>query len=341
MGFLCRAVGTVLLLVASLGHADTNLLTVKSQALTNQFQAYARVEPVAVISVQPIQPGVVTNLDVVPGVLVRAGQKLGGLTGPEMEAALAKAKAEVASAETKIAAVKERLDVARQQLASHLSTQQQIADAESALADATGKLNTAQAQLRAVQLASNLVAPSDGTVLSVNAANGQRVVPGQTILSMQPGGRLWLRASYYGSDIAAIHLGMTGRFSPASGGEVIPVKVATVFGALQPGGAEAVGLVPLHPEAGWLNGEFGAVTLDGEVRSLVAVPTRALILDKGDWWVVVHTPNGDQPRQVVPGPARGWQTFIESGLKSGDQVVVENAYLDFHQDISRSYKPPD
>jgi len=43
----------------------------------------------------------------------------------------------------------------------------------------------------------------------------------------------------------------------------------------------------------------------------------------------------------VPGPARGWQTFIERGLEPGAQVVVENAYLEFHRGISKNYQPPD
>ena len=77
------------------------------------------------------------------------------------------------------------------------------------------------------------------------------------------------------------------------------------------------------------------------MRSLVAVPTRALILDQGQWWVLVHTANGNQPRLVTPGPARGWQTFIERGLEPGAEVVVENAYLEFHSGISKNYQPPD
>ena len=77
------------------------------------------------------------------------------------------------------------------------------------------------------------------------------------------------------------------------------------------------------------------------MRSLVSVPTRALVLDQGQWWVLVHSSTGDHRQAVVPGPARGWRTFIERGLEPGVQVVVENAYLEFHLGISKNYQPPD
>ena len=34
-------------------------------------------------------------------------------------------------------------------------------------------------------------------------------------------------------------------------------------------------------------------------------------------------------------------TYISRGLKPGEQVVAENAYLEFHRGISQRYTPPD
>ena len=74
---------------------------------------------------------------------------------------------------------------------------------------------------------------------------------------------------------------------------------------------------------------------------MMAVPTRALILDRARWWVLVRTPQGDRQQQVVPGPTSGWTTCIARGLSPGDQVVVENAYLEFHRRIAQRYTPPE
>jgi cobalt-zinc-cadmium efflux system membrane fusion protein len=127
------------------------------------------------------------------------------------------------------------------------------------------------------------------------------------------------------------------------------VRVRSVSRALEPDGGEAVWLVPASSarrgsaaRAGsWRSGEWGTVTLLGASRPMVPVPTRALILDRARWWVLVRTPRGFRRQIVVPGPTRGWNTFIERGLEPGDRVIVENAYLEFHRGIAERYTPPD
>jgi cobalt-zinc-cadmium efflux system membrane fusion protein len=142
---------------------------------------------------------------------------------------------------------------------------------------------------------------------------------------------------------------MQGSFEPVYGSDAIPVRVESVFAALAPDGGEKVGLVATASGSGpapasaapWLNGEWGSVTVSGAVRRLIAVPTAALIIDQAQWWVLVHTAGGERRQRVVPGPTRGWMTYIEKGLEPGEQVVVQNAYLAFHRDIARHYTPPD
>jgi RND family efflux transporter MFP subunit len=336
----------------SAAQTETNaVVTATLQTVTNQFVAYARVEPIAVLPVRSVQAGVVQKIGVVPGTVVLAGQKLAELSGPEVRALLATDEATENSARTNLYAARKSLAIERQQLASHLVTQQALLQSESTVAQAQSAFDTAQAQLQALQETIHLKAPTDGIVLAVNIADGQRVSAGETILTLQPADKLWLKAAYYGNDVADIHAGISGEFAPAGDGEPIPVKVATVFSALNPDGGEAVGLLADTPKpglprqnetaAGWLNGQFGTVTLKGSVRQLVAVPTRALILDGGHWWVLVHTGKGDHRQEVIPGPARGWQTFLERGLQPGVEVVAENAYLEFHRGISSNYAPPD
>ena len=328
-------------LAAGLARADTNVVTVKAQTITNRFVAYAQVEPIAALPIRVAEAGQVVKLEIVSGTAVQAGQKLAELGGPEIQSALTQAEAAVDSTRTNLLAAQQSLAIERQQLASHLVTRQMVRQAEGATAEAQAGFDAAQSQLQSLRQTIALTAPTDGTVLAVNVADGERVSTGETILTLQPADKLWLKAAYYGADAAALHAGMTGEFSPAAGDAPIPVKIATTFGALDPDGGESVGLLATTPSPGWLNGQFGTVTLNGPVRKLVAVPTRALILDEGRWWVLVHTAQGNQRQAVTPGPTRGWQTFIERGLEPGAEVVAENAYLEFHRGISKTYKPPD
>jgi hypothetical protein len=100
--------------------------------------------------------------------------------------------------------------------------------------------------------------------------------------------------------------------------------------------------MPLGPtSAAWIDGQWGRVRLRRPARDRIVVPSTALILDKGAWWVLVRTGTGDRRQKVVPGPSRGWDTAILSGLHAGERVVAVNAYLEFHRDIAHAYQPPD
>ena len=96
------------------------------------------------------------------------------------------------------------------------------------------------------------------------------------------------------------------------------------------------------PMPGWQRGAVGTVTLDGAKRAMVEIPTRALILDRAQWWVLVRTREGNRPQVVVPaGPSGGESTLIGRGLAPGAEVLVENAYLEFHRGISQRFQAPD
>jgi RND family efflux transporter MFP subunit len=328
---------------------DRAAVNIQTRPVTESFQAYGQVQPIAPLPVSAIEAGVVTEMKVVPGSEVTAGEALATLSGPEIQSLLTNREGAVRSAQTQLAAAQRNLAIERRQLSSQMSTQQAIATAQSAVAAAQAAFDSAQAQLRVAQDVRTLRAPSAGRVLAVNAAQGERVAAGQTVLTLQTGDRLWLAAVYYGADVAAIRTGMTGQFDPAAGGAAVPVKVVAVAAALAADGGESVGLVAMDQPAAsqhaapapWLNGERGTVTLNGRTQSLVAVPTRALILDQAHWWVLLRTPKGVRAQAVVPGPTRGWDTFIEQGLSPGEQVVVQNAYREYHRGIAQRYTPPD
>ena len=312
--------------------AEAATLVVRAQPVAETFSAYGQIQPVAATQVHAVEGGVVGRL-VLPGERVTAGQVLAVLTGAQAQSLLAQRRGALRAASIQLAADRARIT-------AQLVTRQTVAADEAAYESARGRLQVAMQTL-------TLRAPADGQVLAVAAANGEQVAAGQLILTLQTG-QPWLYATYYGADALAIHPGMTGQFQPASGG-AIAVRVQTVSGAVAPDGGEQVGLFPVSPNAdatpklaqSWRSGRWGTVTLQGEIRPMIAVPTRALILDQARWWVLVRTSDGDRRRAVVPGPTRGWTTLVLQGLQPGDQVVVQNAYLELHRGISRRYAPPD
>lgn len=319
------------------------VVTVQPKTFSPRLSAYGQVVPTALVKVRVVNAGVVRDLRVLPGSVVSAGEVLAKLSGTRMQALLTQRETAVHSAQARLDAARQALAIARRQLAAQLSTRQAVDAAASELTAAQAARQTAQAQLDEARDLQVFKAPTAGAVVAVQAANGEELTPGQTLLSLQPAGKLWIRAEYFGADAAAVHVGMRGRFEPAGGGDAVAVKVSTVGASLDADGGTQVGLSPAQATGTtpWKSGQWGTVTLDGAPQAMLAVPTASLILDRGHWWVMVRTAHGDEPRQVMPGPTRGWQTWIASGLRPGEQVVAQNAFLEYHRGIAHAYQPPD
>jgi cobalt-zinc-cadmium efflux system membrane fusion protein len=320
---------------------DVNAVTVKVQTFTPQLAAYGQVEPLQLVPLSAAETGVVEGLRVVPGAHVRAGQPLATLGGPTMQTLLLQCQAEVRSARSALDAAQKSLAIEREQLPSHLTTRQAIQQADSAAAQAQTVYDSAQSKLTSVRQMMTLTAPASGTIIAINSANGQLVSAGQPVVTLQPAVGLWLRADYYGSELTSIHPGMSGTFMPSDGGAPIPVRVCSVSGSLAAGGGESVFLCSVRNNSEWINGESGEVTIDLPKKIFAIVPSRALVLSQGKWWVLVHDRKGEHAQQVEPGPAQGWNTFIKSGLAPGTQVIVNNAYLLFHSNIAEQFQIPD
>ena len=337
--------------------AEPEFATARAVTEPTHIAAYARVAPIALARLAAARAGIVSGLTVLPGAAVVAGTRLGGLGGPAIDSLrIARVRA-VRAAEAALRAAGElRAERARMRRL-HLATTTDLASSVAALSAAQARRATAAAALQALRAETVLRAPVTGIVLALRAVAGAQVAAGQTILLIQPAHGLWLRARFYGADAARLRVGMGGRFVPADGAAPVPVRVAGLLPALGPGGGRTVGLVATGDDPGWIGGEFGRVVLDGPRRAEVTVPTRALILDRGRWWVLLHTPQGkpqgtllgtlqgeprgDRRHEVVPGARDGARTVIVHGLSPGAQVVVGNAYLRFHRGVAQHYQPPD
>lgn len=331
----------VLAIVGSASAQSPVSITATRVSITPHLRAYAQVEPIATVPINAPQAGILKNLTVVPGTRVRAGQILAHLTGPTIQNLLRQDRANLRNAREQLNAAEKSLAIQQQQLHAHLSTRQAVQQAASAVAKAQAALDNAQSQLSATRRMTTIVAPASGIVLALNSSSGELVAANQSILTLQPSQALWLRATYYGANLGAIHAGLTGTFHPSDGSPAIPVRVQATSGAINTNGGESVFLAPLHAAPHWLAGTFGSIALNLPAQNMIAVPTRALILSHGKWWVMVHTPRDNRPRQVTPGPSHGFDTCISSGLAPGAQIIVNNAYLLFHSSIDEHYQIPD
>lgn len=314
-----------------------------ARTITRTLIGYGQVEPMTIVQVRASNPGTLAALTLLPGSVVTANQVLAHIGGPRMQALLTTREQDLHSARAHADAATRKLAIVERLLADRLATRQDVIAANGDLAAARAAESTADAQLREIREDRIVRAPAGGTVVAVQAANGEQVSAGQALLTLQPAGQLWIHATFYGADATLLRVDMTGQFQPADGSAAIAVRIATIASRLAADAGLGVGLVAAAPApaAALISGEWGAVSLEGPSTRMVVVPTRALILDGGRWWVLVRTPHGDQARQVTPGPIHGWETSIASGLEPGQQVVVTDAYLEYHRSIAHAYTPPD
>ena len=333
--------GLMCMFLSNSAWAGPALVLAKPRTITARLSAFAQVAPIVLTRVRATDNGILASLRVLPGQPVRAGAALGRLRGPEVMAMLARLDSRVANEWAAVRAARQAVAAERRLFHSHLATRKALYQATATFSQAKESLRSARSTLGAARAATRLSAPVTGRVVSVDASTGERVQTNQILLTLQPAGSLWLQAFYYQPASNAIHLGMQGRFVPADGAPPIPVTVVSIGPAVRADGGLPVRFKASSTRTRWHSGEAGTVTLRGRARKVVVIPTRALVLDQGQWWVLVHTRKGIRRRRVTPGPSRGFFTAIEKGLAPGERVVASNTYLRFHRSFSQRYQPPD
>ncbi|MDE2239893.1 MAG: efflux RND transporter periplasmic adaptor subunit [Rhodospirillales bacterium] len=317
-----RPLWLMLAALAVTAQAPTGWITVQATQQAPILSGFAAVQPGTPVTVAALQPGVLTSLFVMPGETVQPGQTIGRLGGPQIAAALATAQGASNAADAALAAE-------RGKFADQLSTKAAVAQAKATAA-------SARANLAALRAATSLRSPLAGQVQSLAAGLGASLQPGQAIAVVQPAAGAWVKAVLYGSQAARLSPGMAARFIPADGAPAVSVMLRGVQGT-QPDG----GLVLAFSGPGLQPGEAGTLRLSLSPRPVLLVPSEALVLDDGRWWVMLHDAKGDHAVQVVPGEAEDAQTPILSGLAAGDKVVVQDAALLYHRGIAAQFQPPD
>lgn len=302
--------------------------------------APARVQAASSTVLSAPTAGIVAGVRVLPGEAVSAGQAIAQLGGPTVAAERARLASDLKSAQIRASAAEEAAAIEQRKFAQQLSTRDALIRAHAERDTAREQLVAAQAALRSYAGMATIAAPGRGVVTAVNVADGQYVSAGQALLTMAPTRALHVVADFYGGDAAAVSAGMQGRFlAEGADAPVDVVVLRTSWNVAAPGQLEV-----------WFNAAAGHVLSAGEVGTIsltvsgdkrLAIPSSALVLDAGQWWVLVCDKGGSSRRQVVPGLADGGWTAIMQGLSPGERVVTQDAYLLFHEDFATRYQQTD
>jgi len=269
-----------------------------------------------------------------PGDAVIAGQLLAQLDSPELGEAragldAAKARLDVArkTAERKRALATDRLIPEREKL-----------DAEAALGEAEAAYGVATSMLRKYGGASGdtalaIKSPIAGTVIDRSVVLGQLADPSKTLFRVGDLSTLWLIAHVFERDAVRVQVNRHASASfaalpgkttdavvraigrevdPASRTIAIRLDIANPEGVLRPG-MSATASIPL--------GELGDA-------AILVVPAASVQRVGAAWAVFVpHGEGAFEARPIGRGRDLAGEVEVLSGLKLGDELVVDGAFL--------------
>jgi membrane fusion protein (multidrug efflux system) len=295
--------------------ADGPVVTVRTAAivkanLVRRISAFGEVGPGQVIGMSFPRAGQVTRLLVTPGRYAAKGTPLAALA-PDPATQQAYQQAVTAA------------DLARREwqrlqdlLKLQLATQSQVDTAEKAHRDAVGNVKALE-QIGGGSAESVVVAPFDGTVVSVAVAQGDRIAAGSPVLQfghtdvmkvfigIEPSARRLIAA---GTRVSIVPLG-----SADAKQTTIDATISEVQDTVDPKSMLVTAVVLLRGAAagGLVPGVKVRASVDAETVSATAVPRNAVLIDE----------KGSYVFQVVDGKAL--RSDVTTGLLSDGLVAIE------------------
>jgi len=283
----------------------------------------------------------VTRLLVNAGDTVRAGQTLAELTSPE----LGRERAAYLSASARLALAEDVLERKRSLAAEKIVPLREVQEAESAAGEARAALRASRAAIAAFGIeppvddgdgatssAFVLRSPVGGAVIERAAVIGQMLDPAAPAFRIGNLATLWLTVHAFERDAVRIQQGVAARVSfPALPGQdfdgivtmvghhvdresrTVPVRIdVRNRGTLLRPGMSATATLPV-----------GATDAD-----ILTVPVASVQRVRNEWCVFLPKDTSHfEIRRIGRGRDLGGEVEVLSGLRAGEMVVVDGAFL--------------
>lgn len=282
-------------------------------------------------------PGRIVRLTANPGEPVRRGQRLAELQSVELGQARAGLAAARARAELARQTVERKRGLAEERIVSRGELQRAEADS----AEAEAELRAAEAGLEALGVSGEgagglsgfaLLSPISGTVLERTAVQGQTADPSRSLFRIGDLSLLWLIVQAPERDVTRVAVGSPAEIALAAlPGQKLQGKVEWVGREVDAHSRTVPVRIAVPNEDGRLKpGMFATawISTGGQGEQVVAVPAAALQRMDDRW--IVFLPRGEgrfEVRPVERGRDLGDEVAILAGLKPGERVVVEGAFV--------------
>ncbi|NVJ22433.1 efflux RND transporter periplasmic adaptor subunit [Myxococcus sp. AM011] len=278
---------------------------------------------------------------VTTGQEVKEGEKLAELRSPE----LGKARAALQSAKARATAARQTAERKRALAAERIVAQKDVQTAEVEAAGAEAEVAAARAELAALGASEDdlrqgagtpgfiLRSPISGTVIERDARMGQMADAEHPLFRIGDLGSLWLIVHAFERDAVRIQKDAEARVTFAAfPGKELTARVGHVGQRVDASSRTIPVRLVLENREGLLKPGMSAtasIPLGSPDGTITTVPTASLQRLENGW--VAFLPTGErgsfERREVGRGRTLGDHVEVLSGLKVGEQVVVDGAFL--------------
>jgi membrane fusion protein, multidrug efflux system len=293
--------------------AQVHTQTVEAKALASIEEVVGTVRAKLSATIEAKTSGRITDLPVVLGQKVKAGERVARLDAPEIKARLDQAEASVEQAEREWKRV------------SSLFNQQAVARAEYEAADARYRVaKGVVAEARAIMGFVEILAPFDGVVTRKWVDVGDQAAPGKPLVDIQDPSNLRLEADVPEAIASKItdDARMTIRAGESTGD--LAGTIAEIAPIADPTSRTFRVKLNLPANPGLMLGQFARLIVPTGDYTSMRVPTSAVV-QRGQMEILFVVENQHARLHLVKTGRRvNDETEILSGLDSGDSVVVDN-----------------
>lgn len=258
--------------------------------------------------------------------------------------------AQLAEAKNKVLLAKKEFDRAKRLVEGKAAPRKRLEEAEIMLKIANSNLKPLSRALSRIQSGSAcghliLKAPISGTVVEVNAVNGEYLQAGQPLLRIVDTSKLWLKANVpVAESMHQDHLATANFTISGNNKRFKPTRLVTISDVIDPKTRTVQAIFEVNnPNAEIKIGMFANIFLRngmGENLLALAIPSLAIHEDEGKHFVYIQS-GGETfaRREVTLGNKVNGLTAIASGLTSTDRVVTKGGY--YVKQASQSSKTPE
>ncbi len=328
---------------------EVGTVTVQPRKLPVSAELPGRTAAYASAEIRPQVGGIVLKRLFTEGGEVRAGQVLYQIDPSAARATVASAQATLASAQAALASARERAVRYRELVAIEAVSRESADEAQATFEQAEAQVKASRAALDTANLSlgyANVTSPISGRIGRSSVSVGALVTAGQTaaLATVQQLDPIYVDATQSAAEMLRFRREFSqGRIRLDASGLPSALLVLEDGSAYASAGrlllAEAIvdetaGTVTLraqfpNPEGLLLPGMYVRMTLEGAVTNdVLTVPQTAVSRDaKGNALVFVVGADGKLvQRSLQATQAAGDQWVVDSGLKAGEQVVVEGTH---------------